>query len=251
VAAVRAAIRPGAFSKQMEAVMKEIHGKQVCETIDEVLNPDWCAVLVIDLQNDLVNPEGKLAQAGNDVSGMLRILPRCAAFIEEARALEVPVVHVQTITLPEGRSDSPSWLRAKGTIVGTDFCLEGTWGAEICEEAAPLAGEVVITKRRSSAFHGTDLDLVLRTIGACTAVVIGEQTPGCVEATYRDAAYHDYYNVLVEDCVAAYDERQHEASLLIQRARHDVCTAEEVLAIWRSARGRPAGAPSAEPVRAL
>jgi nicotinamidase-related amidase len=231
--------------------MREIHGKQVCETVEEVLEPDGCAVLVIDLQNDLVKPEGKLAQAGNDVAGMLRILPRCAAFIREARALDVPVVHVQTITLPEGRSDSPSWLRAKGTIVGTDFCLEGTWGAAICDEVAPLPGEVVITKRRSSAFRGTDLDLVLRTLGVATAVVIGEQTPGCVEATYRDAAYHDYYNVLVEDCVAAYDERQHEASLLVQRARHDVCTAEEVLSIWRGARARPAEAAAPEPVSAL
>ncbi len=231
--------------------MKEIHGKLVCETLGEVLEPDGCAVLVIDLQNDLVKLEGKLAQAGNDVSGMLRILPRCAAFIEESRALDVPVIHIQTITLPEGRSDSPSWLRAKGTIVGSDFCLEGTWGAEICEEVAPLPGEVVITKRRSSAFHGTDLDLVLRTLGVRTVVVIGEQTPGCVEATYRDAAYHDYYNVLVEDCVAAYDQAQHEASLLIQRARHDVCTTDEVLVIWRRARGREKATvtPEAAPAR--
>ena len=38
------------------------------------------------------------------------------------------------------------------------------------------------------------------------------QTPGCVEATFRDAAYHDYYNVLAEDCVAAYRQEEHEAS---------------------------------------
>jgi nicotinamidase-related amidase len=227
--------------------MKEIHGKLVCETLDEVLEPDGCAVLVIDLQNDLVKPEGQIARAGNDMTGMYRILPRCAGFIEEARALDVPVVHVQTITLPDGRSDSPSWLRAKGAMVGTgDFCLEGTWGAEICEEVAPSPSEVVITKHRSSAFRGTDLDLTLRAMGVRTVVVIGEQTPGCVEATFRDAAYHDYYNVLVEDCIAAYDEEQHEASLLVQRRRHDVCTVEEVLEIWRRARaGRePASAPA-------
>jgi nicotinamidase-related amidase len=181
---------------------------------------------------------------------MLRILPRCAALIAEARVLDVPVVHIQTITLSEGRSDSPSWLRAKGAMVGSDFCLEGTWGAEICEEVVPLPGEVLITKRRSSAFHGTELDRVLRTMGIQTVVVIGEQTPGCVEATYRDAAYHDYYNVLVEDCVAAFDERQHEASLLIQRARHDVCTAEELLSIWRDARGQGAREPAPQAAHA-
>jgi len=228
--------------------MKEIHGKLVCETLEEVLDPAGCAVIVIDLQNDMMRPKGKIAQAGNDMSGMYRILPRCAAFIEEARALSVPVVHVQTTTLPDGRSDSPSWLRAKGAMVRTgDFCIEGTWGAEICEEVAPLPGEPVITKHRSSAFRSTDLDLILHAMGVRTVVIIGEQTPGCVEATFRDAAYHDYYNVLVEDCVAAYDEAQHEASLLIQRARHDVCMADEVLAIWRQSWEEPATTRSAQP----
>ena len=227
--------------------MKEIHGKLVCETLEEVLDPAGCAVIVIDLQNDMMRPEGKIAQAGNDMFGMYRILPRCATFIEEARSLNVPVVHVQTTTLPDGRSDSPSWLRAKGAMVRTgDFCIEGTWGAEICEEVAPLPGEPVITKHRSSAFRNTDLDLILRAIGVRTVVIIGEQTPGCVEATFRDAAYHDYYNVLVEDCVAAYDEAQHEASLLIQRARHDVCMADEVLAIWRQSWEEPATTRSAQ-----
>jgi nicotinamidase-related amidase len=218
--------------------MKEIHGKLVCETLEEVLEPDGCAVLVIDLQNDMMRPEGKIAKAGNDMAAMYRLLPRCAAFIEEVRALGVPVVHIQTITLRDGRSDSPSWLRAKGAMVKTgEFCIEGTWGAEICEEVAPLQGETVITKHRSSAFRGTDLDLALRAVGVRTTVVIGEQTPGCVEATFRDASYYDYYNVLVEDCVAAFDQEQHEASLLVQRRRHDVCTAERVLSIWRGARG--------------
>jgi biuret amidohydrolase len=222
--------------------MREIHGKLVCETLDEVLEPDRCAVLVIDMQKDLVDPAGKIAAAGLDMSGMYRILPRCAEFIEEARALDVPVVHIQTVTMHNGASDSPSWIRAKGAMVRSeDFCLEGTWGAEICDEVAPLADELVVTKHRSSAFLGTNLNLLLRSRGIETVVVIGEQTPGCVEATFRDAAYHDYYNVLVEDCVAAFDQQQHDASILIQRRRHDVCTGRDVLDIWHAARG---GAPA-------
>lgn len=221
--------------------MREIWGKQVCETLEEVLEPDGCALLVVDVQNDAMRPQGKIARAGNDISAMLELCPRLQAFLGEARALGIRVVHVQTITLPEGRSDAPSWLRAKGGIVNEpEFFLEGTWGAAICEEVAPLPGEPVVTKHRSSAFVGTDLDLILRATGVRTVVVVGEQTPGCIEATYRDAAYRDYYNVLVEDCVAAFDPELHEASLKIQRARHDVCSAEEVLSIWRRARHRQA-----------
>ena len=168
---------------------------------------------------------------------MLEILPRCQAFLTETRRLGVLIVHIETITLPDGQSDSPSWIRAKGTMLGSDFFLDGTWGAEFSPEVAPLPGEPVVTKHRSSAFRGTDLDLILRGNGIETVVVIGEQTPGCIEATYRDASYHDYYNVLVEDCVAAFDKEQHEASLLVQRRRHDVCLAEDVLSVWRAARG--------------
>jgi nicotinamidase-related amidase len=218
--------------------MKEVYGKLVREGLEEVLEPDVCAVLSVDMQNDAMHPDGKIRTAGNDISGMLEILPRCSRFLAEARALGVLVVHVQTITLRDGRSDSPSWIRAKGGIVNEgEFFLEGTWGAEFSPEVAPIAGEPVVTKHRSSAFHGTDLELILRGNGVETVVVIGEQTPGCIEATYRDAAYHDFYNVLVEDCVAAFDPELHEASLKIQRARHDVCTAEDVLSVWRRARG--------------
>jgi nicotinamidase-related amidase len=218
--------------------MRTIHGHQVCETLMEVLQPDGCAVLVIDVQNDAMRPEGKLARAHNDVSAMVAVLPRVAAFLKQARELDVKVVHVQTLTLRDGRSDSPAWLRAKGTIVNeTGFFLEGTWGAEICEEVAPVPGEAVVVKHRSSAFVGTNLDLLLGAAGVRTVIIVGEQTPGCVEATFRHAAYHDYYNVLAEDCVAAFDQAQHEASLLIQRRRHDVTTADRILKAWAGARG--------------
>ena len=225
--------------------MREVHGKLVRESIQEVLDPDVCAVLSIDMQNDAMHPEGSLAAGGNDISGMLEILPRCQAFLAEARRLGVFVVHVQGITLPYGLSDSPSWIRAMGEIVNCDFFVDGTWGAEFSPEVAPIEGEPVVRKHRSSAFHQTDIELILRARGVETCVVIGEQTPGCVEATFRDACYHDFYNVLVEDCVAAFDREQHDASILIQRRRHDVLTADEVLAIWRAHRGAAAPAPAA------
>jgi nicotinamidase-related amidase len=214
--------------------MREIHGKMVCETIEEVLNPDWCAVLPIDLQNDFMDPEGAVAKGGADVSAMVDLAPKCIDFMNAARELDVRIIHIRIVDLPDGQSDSPSWLRAKGLMSGvSDFAVEGTWGAEFVEGCEPLAGELVVTKHRSSAFTGTNLDMVLRACGVQTVALIGEQTPGCVEATYRDAAYHDYYNVLVEDCVAGRDRDLHDASIKIQKARHDVVTSDQALDIWR------------------
>jgi nicotinamidase-related amidase len=218
--------------------MKEIWGKSVCETLEEVLDPDRCVVLSVDLQNDMMKPEGKIAKSGKDITPMIEVLPRCAAFIAEARSRGVPVVHLRHVALPEGKSDSPAWIRTKQKIMGQEECfVEGTWGAEISDECKPLANEPVVAKFRSNAFVNSNLDSILRASGAETVVVIGESTHGCVEATYRDAGYRDYYTVLVEDCVAALIPQFHEATLAAQRARHDVCSADEVFRIWREARG--------------
>lgn len=219
--------------------MQRILDKNVPDKLEEILNPDICAVLAIDIQNDAMSPAGKLAEVGHDVTPMVELLPRCAEFIQGARLLSVPLVHIRIAYLPDGWTESPAWLRTKLKMTNTLECfVEGTWGAEICEECAPLPGEPIVTKHRSSGFVGTNLDLILRSKGVQTVVVIGESTNGCVEATFRDAAHLDYFNVLVEDCVAAFDPDLHEASVKCQRARHDVCTAEQVLSVWQRARAR-------------
>jgi nicotinamidase-related amidase len=225
--------------------MREIYGHAVCETIEEVLNPEWTAVLPIDLQNDFVHPDGCVAQGGADISAMLELVPRCVEFLSDIRQLGITIIHVRIVDLPDGASDSPAWLRSKGLMTGvTAFAVEGTWGAEFAEGCEPHPGELVVTKHRSSAFTRTNLDLLLRANGIQTVVLVGEQTPGCVEATYRDAAYHDYYNVLVEDCVAGRDRELHAASVKIQKARHDVIRAEDALAIWRGYRAGEIVAPA-------
>jgi nicotinamidase-related amidase len=232
--------------------VREIFGKMVCETIEEVLNPDWCAVLPIDLQNDFMLPSGSVGKAGGDLSAMAELLPKAEAFIKRTRELGVKLIHIRIVDLPNGESDSPSWLRSKGMMSGVSaFAVEGTWGADFVEGCEPRPGEMVVTKHRSSAFVGTNLDMVLKSNGIKTVVLIGEQTQGCVEATYRDAAYYDYYNVLVEDCVAARDRKQHEASLMIQKARHDVVTMDQCFSIWSKYRNGSVTAPREKQVAHL
>ncbi|WP_131736579.1 cysteine hydrolase family protein [Actinomadura roseirufa] len=217
--------------------MIELFGKQVFDRLDEVLDPAHCAILSIDMQNDFLHPAGKVAQAGKDLSAMGDLVTSWKRFVAEARDLGVPVYHVRLVDLPHGASDSPAWLRSKRLIAGVDeFVVEGTWGAEFYAECGPVGAELVVTKHRSSGFTGTNLDLLLRSAGVRTVVIIGEQTPGCVEATLRDASYHDYYNVLVEDCVAAHDRRLHELTMEVLKARHDVVPVDEIVRIWARAR---------------
>jgi nicotinamidase-related amidase len=120
-----------------------------------------------------------------------------------------------------------------GMDPGRGCTVEGTWGAEILPEVAPQPGDVVVKKWRSSAFVGTNLDMVLRCNDIKSIVVTGDVTQGCVESTARDAAFHDYYVVVLEDCVATYDRDLHEASLKVLRTRVDVAPSGAVLDLWR------------------
>jgi nicotinamidase-related amidase len=232
--------------------VKEIFGKMVCETIEEVLYPEWTAVLPIDIQNDFMLPDGAVARAGGDVSAMIELLPKAEEFIKRTREFGVKLVHIRIVDLPDGESDSPAWLRSKSHMSNVQaFAVEGTWGADFVEGCEPRTGELVVTKHRSSAFVGTNLDMVLKSNGVKTVVIIGEQTPGCVEATYRDAAYYDFYNVLVEDCVAGRDRELHDASIKIQKARHDVVTMDQVFTIWSKYRDGSLRAPNGKAASAV
>jgi nicotinamidase-related amidase len=106
---------------------------------------------------------------------------------------------------------------------------------------APVAGELVVPKWRSSGFWGTSLDLLLRSNAIRSVIVTGCTTEGCVESTARDAMFNDYYVVIAEDCVASDDLAQHEASLLLMRHRFDVASGPEIARAWADTRKAPDG----------
>ena len=83
----------------------------------------------------------------------------------------------------------------------------------LCGEVRPREGDPVITKHRFSAFHNTDLNLVLRSHGVRSVGLAGVATNVCVETTARDAFMNDYYVVFVKDGSATYSEAEHAATL--------------------------------------
>jgi nicotinamidase-related amidase len=222
--------------------MREVSGKAVCDTMEELLDPKRCALVVIDMQKGgFGRGPADYKRSGHDLSGVEEIAPRCRDLIDAARATGVLVAHIRVANLPGQTSSSPAWLRSL-TVVGKqspidpgNLSIEGTWQTEFIEECTPLPGELVITKHRSSAFVGTELALLLRSSGIETVAVIGIATPGCVAATIRDAAHLDFYNVLIEDCVAGYNRELHDAALTVLRARHDHTTAADATRIWEAA----------------
>ena len=221
----------------------EIEGKQVFTELSELVAPAHTALLLIDMQRDFVEPDGFFGSLGIDLTMYKETRPRLAALLEAARRHGVLIVHVQNTALPNRMSDSPAQIRfnlrmhesARRGGPPLRYTVPGTPGHEFIGELAPLPGELVVRKYRSSAFWGTNMELLLRSNGIQAVVVGGCTTEGCVESTARDAMFCDHYVVIADDCVGSDDKEQHDASMLLMSHRFDMASGPEIAAVWRAA----------------
>ena len=149
------------------------------------------ALLVMDVQRDIVD-------IADDGSGYL---PRLRRAIDGARAASIPVIYV-VIGLRPGHPDVSTRNRALTAAVRDGLFTEGNPGTEIHPDVAPRPGDIVVTKRRASAFSGSDLDLVLRARGIDSLVLTGIATSGVVLHTLCQANDLDFgLTVLADACL--------------------------------------------------
>jgi ureidoacrylate peracid hydrolase len=200
-------------------------------TLSEQVDPRVAALLIIDMQNDFCHPQGVSGKRGRQLTMTVEMAPRLEAFINACRAVGIPAIFVQTIHHPW--TDSPSWVRRLEKDSGDSVCRPGTWGAEFYGGLQPREEETVITKHRYSAFFGTNLDLILRSRGVRSLLIAGVGSNVCVESTLRDGYMHDYYIVMLEDCVGATDEGLHQATLKNVKLHFGTVTrSTEVTELW-------------------
>lgn len=194
------------------------------------MNKDETALVLMDLQNDVVHPEGLFGKSGlADVVSETNVLENSRAVLDRARQLRMLVVHVAH-QYRSGYPEVGQGMAIFDAIRTADAMTEGSWGAEIHEMVTPVGDEIVIPKRRVSSFYQSDLDLVLRLAGIKTIVSAGVATNMVVEATVREAADRGYANVVIEDCCASFDAEDNEFSLKSIMPRFGrVITAREFL----------------------
>jgi nicotinamidase-related amidase len=151
------------------------------------------ALLVVDMVNDFVTGVlgGVRAQA---------MVPRLAMLLRRIRAAGMPVIYC---------SDSHLAGVDAELIVHPDHAIRGTWGAEIVPELVPEPADFSLTKRRYSAFFGTELEPLLRELGIDTIILTGIATNGCVRHTAADGFFHGFKIVVVSDCCEQRDEAGH------------------------------------------
>jgi nicotinamidase-related amidase len=222
--------------------MLEVEGRLVYTSLDELIQPPHTALVVVDMQRDFCLPGGAFDQQGIDISMYRDMVPRLSRLLRAARETRTTVIFIQMTVLPGRRSESPAQIRFnmrmhledRGPLKPLWYTVEGSEGQTVIPELAPIEGELLVRKYRSSGFWGTNLDMLLRSNGIQSLVMTGCTTEGCVESTARDAMFNDYYVVVAEDCVASDDREQHEASLLLMRHRFDVVASPEIISTWES-----------------
>lgn len=156
------------------------------------------ALLVMDLQAAIV---GRLENGQAFVSNVVKA-------IEKARAKGLPVIFVRVgfrKDAPEISSLNKSFSVSKTQLMGVDPEVFMKFVPEI----EPHEEDILVTKRRISAFAGSDLEVVLRGLDVRHLVLTGVSTSGVMLSTVREAADKDFQLTVISDCCTDFDPEVH------------------------------------------
>ncbi len=170
------------------------------------LSPERTALVVIDMQNDFLHPQGMFAAKGVDVSGAANLIPRVKEVVEACRKGSVRIVYTAHTFRPDFSDRGKMYYellttRQPGVKKPGTGLTKGSWNSAVIDELAPHAGDIVIdTKHNFDSFYQTDLEVVLRNLSVETLIFTAVTCSICVETAIRSAYMRDFRCLLVEDC---------------------------------------------------
>jgi ureidoacrylate peracid hydrolase len=171
------------------------------------------ALLLLDLQNDFIHPDGAYARAGQKSAAIATLPTRLKPLADAMRARGVLVVST-LFTLVPGRGGepiiSPHLKKLRPFLAKGDFA-SGSWGQQLIDALAPA--DVAVEKIAYSAFYMSRLEWVLHKCGIDRIYAAGIVTNGGVTSTVRDAHVREFSCTVLEDGCAALSEDIHRAAI--------------------------------------
>lgn len=152
------------------------------------------AIIVIDMLNDFVKEGGVLK-----CDRAKRIIPSIRRLIGVSRRKKIPIIY---------GNDAHTLLDKEIELWGP-HAIAGTWGSKVISELKPRKEDLVVEKRRYSAYYDTPLDHLLKELEVNTIILTGIHTHVCVQHTAADAYFRDYKIIVPIDCVEAATEDDH------------------------------------------
>ena len=180
---------------------------------DFTLDPKRTALIVQDMQNDVIIEGGAFAESGAPAHAIAQnAVANVADLAAACRSAGVPVIHIWYIVekgAPGLRQNAPLFQGVKEA----DALVRGTWGAAPAEGLEPQDGDHVVEKMRMNGFYETRLDILLRGLGADTIIVSGAWTNMSIEHTARHGADAGYEVVVPSDGTSTTGDEWQNAAL--------------------------------------
>ena len=217
------------------------------------LDPARCALIIQDMQNDVLSEGGAFAESGSPQHAREQnVVENIRRLAEACRGRGVMVVHVHFLV---ERGSPGLTLNAPlfESLADANALVRGTWGAAPVESLEPRPGDHVVTKMRMSAWEGSSLETVLKSGGRDVLIDTGAWTNMSIEHTARTGADKGYFMIVPEDACSTMNADWHAASIgyALQNVAIVTRTDEVIAALGGAAPAvRPAtagGAPAGMP----
>ncbi len=197
------------------------------------IDPRGSALIVQDLQNDVIAEGGAFAESGAPAHAKSQnVVANVASLAQAARRAGMAVIHVHYV-VEEGAPGLKLNAPLFQSVAEAKALVRGTWGAAPVEGLEPQADDLVVEKMRMNAFHDTRLDTLLKGLGAETVIIAGAWTNFSVEHTARHAADAGYRAVVLTDGTSTVDDEWQKAGMeyALQNIAERVSCADVVQAL--------------------
>ncbi len=205
------------------------------------------ALVIVDMQNDFLHPEGWFAQKGIDTRAVRKPIPKISTFLDNWRAHHGHViwlnwgVRADLLNLPKGFQKKATWSGANrfeavgyaqsSPIDHGPSLVQGSWGAQTIAEFKTHPSDILVHKHRLSGFWDNELDSILRLMGVNTLAFAGINTDRCVFSSLQDASFLGYECLLLKDlCATSSPDYVSQAIYFLVEKLHGHTTNATVLA---------------------
>lgn len=159
-----------------------------------------------------------------------RIVKNIKKILESFRKKNLPIIFVKR----EHRKSGVDIDKVRLEILNknSNILCENDKSSEIIKDLKPLKNEIVVIKRRWSAFFGTELEILLKRLKIENLIVTGVQTPNCIRATVYDALSLEYDVIVISDATASSNKKIQKNNLIdMENMGVKIISTEEIINI--------------------